>query len=772
GTDWTMPYYPSGILRNDSIIEFSGANLPDEGTEFTLTYKLKFDFGAKYYGEINLGYTNGYNKSSIELKLPAEFLPKSNNSLAPMFTRFTDNFTSTLGQTVFVLDYGLDGVSSWSDSNFIIYNEQELIDLYGNFSKGVSTGHPKVDFTDAPLTDSLVNITYGVKSQYDLSYGFQKIYKSFSDSVRLLHNNDASPKIIDELDAQLSTYVLRNSSLYISLDDSSEKTMLKLMNLPLLYNPEILINFTLDEIILDLIETFGNDFNNLTIESKYITNDGYYEFYSDPLIIPLNYSEISGDIINNIYSIQFNKDIQAIYDMVGADSVDLEITLHQVGNSSNFIPYVILEDFTYLSDTHLVENYDRRPLDTEGNFDGRAAVNTPHYYQVFSQPFIDGFYGDSPFDLIEGAEVTVGLQNLPNTTLVSLNNYNFNDLGDSETLLVNNTNFYMIPNIGMFIDTYNLDEPLYQDGYLDLYYGSGTEVDGEKQYTTSITMDYEGDSIADYKSLITDYTPTSWENIYNFTNKFITTGAITVEGRVFYHQIFDLDVDTNSSSTMDTIFPDYEKNIYFGVQLPENFDIAEVKSIGEPYTYSLSVQGFPVGNYKSEYITIDTSNSGSYTPSTNLLTVDTDYGYDYDENGTGYILFFKPVIDFSSYTDADNKLMVDYWINHEFAKGSDYFIHEDPEDPFTSQIEWDYSFVDVNTFHLHPDFTSTTSYSVEYTALEWEKFNQDYINDGDDVFTFQPTEYYNISILYTGDTTTEIFSIQYIVPEGQYKEDY
>ncbi len=30
GTDWTMPYYPSGLLCNDTIIRFSGGNLPDE----------------------------------------------------------------------------------------------------------------------------------------------------------------------------------------------------------------------------------------------------------------------------------------------------------------------------------------------------------------------------------------------------------------------------------------------------------------------------------------------------------------------------------------------------------------------------------------------------------------------------------------------------------------------------------------------------------------------------------------------------------------------
>ncbi|KKN43166.1 hypothetical protein LCGC14_0705920 [marine sediment metagenome] len=772
GTDWIMPYYPSGILANDSVIEFSGLNLPDEGTELTVTYKLKFDFGSNYYGKVSLGYSNDKNESSIELQLPAGFLPESSDSLAPMFTRFTDRFVSTVGQTEFNLDYGLNGISSWNDAYFIIYNEQELNDTYGSFTKGVTSGHPKITFSSAPPTGSLVNITYGVKSQYDLSYGFQKIGKSFSDSVRTIHNNYASPKIIDELDNQLSTYTFTNSSLYISLDNSSEKTMLKLMNLPLLFDPEIILNFTFDGIILDLIESFGDDFNNLTIESKYITNDGYYEFYSDPLIIPLNYSDISGDIVNNLYWEQYVKDIQAIYDMVGADSVDIEITLYQDGNSLNFIPYVILEGFTYLSDTHIVENYDRMPLDTDGNFDGRSVINTPHYYQVFSEPFIDGIYGDSPFDLMDGAEVTIGIKDLPNSTLVSLDNYNFTDLGDSETISVSATNFYMIPNLGLFSDTYNIDETLYQDGYLDLYYGSGTVINGEKQYTKSITMDYESGSIADYRSLITDYTPTSWENIYNFTNKFITTGKITVEGKVFYHQIFDLDVDINSSSIMDNIFPDYEKNIYFGVQLPDNFDVDDIKAVGSPYTYSLSVQGFPVGKYKDEYVVVDTADSGAYTPSSNILTADTDYKLEFDENGTAYILFFRPVIDLSTYTDAQNKLMVDYWINHEFAKSSDYLITEVPEDPFNSQIEWDYSFVDINTFHLHPDFTSTTNYSVEFTALEWEVFNQDYINDGEDIFTFRPVEQYNISVLYTGETSTDIFSVQYIVPQGQYLEDF
>ncbi|KKM17186.1 hypothetical protein LCGC14_1678300, partial [marine sediment metagenome] len=80
--------------------------------------------------------------------------------------------------------------------------------------------------------------------------------------------------------------------------------------------------------------------------------------------------------------------------------------------------------------------------------------------------------------------------------------------------------------------------------------------------------------------------------------------------------------------------------------------------------------------------------------------------------------------------------------------------------------------INTDTFRLHPDFTDDTSFNVEYFALEWEEFNANYIKDGEDIFTFQPIENYNVSVLYTGYTTSETFSVQYIVPEGQYKVDY
>ncbi|KKM96647.1 hypothetical protein LCGC14_1176010, partial [marine sediment metagenome] len=786
GTDWTSPYSPSGDLHDDSIILFSGINLPDDGSEFSVIYKLKFRYetGTNYV-IFTLGYTNDYNETSIELQLPQTLLPESDNSYSPMFTRFTDRFTSTADQTEFVLNYGLNGITIWDDY-FIIYNEEEL-ELFGEFTTGFSQGRPTLFFNPPGIPEfTEVEVIYGVKSQYELSYGFQKIDKFYSDSVRLIHNNDASQEIIDEINTDLSAHILGEPSLYISLDDSEEETILKLINLPLLYAPEINLNFTFDKVLLDIIESFGSDFNDLTIEFKYITNDGFYEFYSDPKIVPLDYVDgISPLILNDIFSIEYNKDLQAIYDMVGTDSVDVEISLSQVGESENYIPYIILEEYNYTSDTHIVESYDQMPLKKDGTFDIKTALNQPHYWQIFSRPFIGGYYGETPFDLMVDGEVTVALKDLPNSTLISLDtdgeDYAFDYWGSSKTLPINAENFYMIPNLAMFIDTYNIEETVYQDGYLDLYSGSGTEINGEQQYITNIFMDYASGSVPDYTSSILNNEPTSWEKNYDFANQFLTTDTITVSGRVFYHQVFDLDTDVNSASDINNLFPDYEQYIYFGAQLPDGLDIAEIRTVGKPYSYSLSVQGFPIGLYKDEYCTFDISdtNSGPFSPSSAQynLNPNTDFSFEYDEDGNAYILFFRPAIDLTSYTDSQNKIMIDYWVNHEFIYGYDYYIHEDREDNYISQIEWVYSYMDVvdintDTFRLHPDFTDDTSFNVEYYALEWKEFDENYIKDGEDIFTFQPIEYYNISVLYTGYTTSETFSAQYIVPEGQYKEDH
>ena len=144
GTDWTAPYYPSGILRNDSVIKFTGTNVPDEGTEFSVIYKLKFDFGTNKYGKITLGYTNEYNESSILLQLAEGFLPESNSSYSPMFTRFIQSCDGSTAN--YILDYSKQNAVV---SDFIIYNEKELESLNGGnpIGKAIVNNHLNVSFS-------------------------------------------------------------------------------------------------------------------------------------------------------------------------------------------------------------------------------------------------------------------------------------------------------------------------------------------------------------------------------------------------------------------------------------------------------------------------------------------------------------------------------------------------------------------------------------------------------------------------------------------------
>ncbi|KKL48663.1 hypothetical protein LCGC14_2323260, partial [marine sediment metagenome] len=199
GIDWNMPYNPSGILYNDSVIHFLEATLPDEGTELSVTYKLKFDFTGKSFGKITLGYSNDYNESSIEIQLPQGFLPESNKSYSAMFTRFNQSGAGLV--SVYSLDYGRQNAVL---SDFIIYNEAELETLNADYpiSKTIVSNHLEITFTQgAPNTP--FNVDYGVKSQYSLSYGFQKLNKSYSDSIRLMYNDTTAPKILDESNNEL-----------------------------------------------------------------------------------------------------------------------------------------------------------------------------------------------------------------------------------------------------------------------------------------------------------------------------------------------------------------------------------------------------------------------------------------------------------------------------------------------------------------------------------------------------------------------------------------
>ena len=819
-TDWTVPYSSSNDLQEQSTIAF-GTDEPDLGSEFTVIYNFTFNFNNnKDYGVIKLGPNEGNNvnvswvefdskESWIGPDLKESFLPASEDSISFMFGRYNQTITGDGVTKSFSLDYTINNVPEFNNSYFVIYNEEELPSIKSKALNG--SGYPRINFTDPPNNGQKVNVIYGVRSQYELGYGFQKIDKPYSDSIRLIYNNDGVQPIKDS-SGDKGTYDLEDSSLYIGLDNSPTETILELYDIPLLYGPELNCTFVLDPVIMDQINnTQVTDINTLSIKFYFAATGSYGSYYTDSNEVPLNYTDMQPDLESGSYLIHYNKDLQSIFDAFGFGSssiapeptyiydddgniigqsrqpssqpiissgLDIYISISQVGNNPNFIPYIIFEQFDYLCDEHFVEMYSRMPLDKERDLDVSAVINTPHYFQILSRPFIDGTgYGDSPFDLLNGSEITVALEGLPYSSLVALDgssgDYRFNYLGTMETLPINAENYYMIPNLALFTDVYNTDEVIYQDGFVNLYYGSGTEVKGEHDYFKRIYMDYKGSGVDDYESSVNGSgIPDSWEDMFNITDQFLSTQEIRVSGSVLYHQLFDLTTDYIDNSELENILDDIT-GVYFGVQIPDEVSIAHIRTVGEPYAYDLSIQGFPIGDYVDDtYCKIvpsgEVSRNFDERAEDDIMNSTVDYSLEFASNGSKYIVFYQPLTTVDNYS-LNNKIMVDYWAYHTFAEGFDYEITEDPLDPYVTTLDWDYEINSLTSFDMHPDFSIDTSFTVEFSALEWSSIDNNYLHNGDDTFTFQPIVKSNLSVMYYGDAN-ESFSILNIVPDNQFND--
>ncbi|MHA1280484.1 MAG: hypothetical protein ACTSQ8_25235, partial [Candidatus Helarchaeota archaeon] len=409
GKDWIIPYSASTDLRELSTIRFIN-NTPDVGTEFTIVYRFEFDFIDNYYGEFVLGPKSSVKVGWIDFNLAKNLLPDAEQSYLPAYARFIDYYNSTSSE--YTLNYGLANGDSNCSDNFIIYNEEELDNEFGIVKKTVIDNHLRLKFSAAPPLGT--KIIYGVRSQYQLGFGFQKIFGGYSDSIRLAYNDESFEKCIVNKDGEhLSALELSDPSLYIGLDDSSAETVLELYQIPLLYAPEINITFKLDPIIIDQIKNY-QDFSVLIFKFYFVVSGEYNSYYSDTIELRLNYAQISEKLDDNGgYSIRYNKDLQSIYDAFGESSLDVYISISQEG-TENFIPYVIMTRFDYLCDEHLLEMFDRMPRGKYGGLDVKSVINTPHYFQILTKPLRNSplypQFPDSPFNLLNNSEITVALE--------------------------------------------------------------------------------------------------------------------------------------------------------------------------------------------------------------------------------------------------------------------------------------------------------------------------------------------------------------------------
>ncbi|MHA2365074.1 MAG: hypothetical protein ACXAC7_14040, partial [Candidatus Hodarchaeales archaeon] len=290
--DWTNLYTDPSInsLQELSTINFTG-DTPDVGSEFSVIYEFIFDFSNNPFGLLSLGPSNQVNKSQILFEFSNGFLGKTENIVAPMYTRFIEMFDGSSSD--YTLKYSVQNNNDIN--NIIIYNEEDLIKL-GLTDKVISGDHLKIIFSNSPSIP--FNVSYGIRSQYNLGYGFQKLNQRSSDSIRLIYNDSAIPAVIDETNVILNTIKTEDPSLYIGLEDTEIETILELYNVPLLYAPELNITFKLDSIILDQINKLGT-FGELKFDIFFVSGTEFNSMYSDTISIPLDYNglveSISGD---------------------------------------------------------------------------------------------------------------------------------------------------------------------------------------------------------------------------------------------------------------------------------------------------------------------------------------------------------------------------------------------------------------------------------------------------------------------------------------------
>ncbi|MEJ2251051.1 MAG: hypothetical protein P8Y97_15540, partial [Candidatus Lokiarchaeota archaeon] len=442
------------------------------------------------------------------------------DSYSPMFIKYCDKIEGNGVINSFTLNYSIQGISSFNE-NFIIYNEEELEQQYSSITTTISDGYPQITFTGQVPNENFT-VIYGVKSPYNIGYGFQKEHKPYSNSIRLIRNNEASQPIINKDDNSIESTMVEDPSLFIGLDNSQEVTTIEIQSIPLLYAPEINISFILDPIIINQIKRF-NSFETLKISTEFVTNDGQDVYFNDLTNLVLDYQELQDDLnTDGSYSFIYNKDLQALYEMLGPNNFDIRIRFSQTGKIDNSISYLIISKIEYLCDDHIFEMYDVMPT-KNGKTDYASLINTNHFLSITGTDFFT-----EPFNLLHDSEITVGLNDLPNSTLVNLKggNQGFNYLGSSETYQLSQDNPYGFENLGMFTDLYNLNEEVVQDGYINLFYGDGTESNGERYLYTTHNMESIG-THSDYGSYIDvdngiNY-PISWEDQFEVTNKFLTT---------------------------------------------------------------------------------------------------------------------------------------------------------------------------------------------------------------------------------------------------------
>ncbi|MHA1280271.1 MAG: hypothetical protein ACTSQ8_24115, partial [Candidatus Helarchaeota archaeon] len=277
GIDWV------NAPDKDSTIIWTGTgDLPKDGTEFDVYYEFTFNFENKNYGLIQLGGNESKRRSkngAITLDIPK--LPLSEKMRQPLYLEYE---IIGNGSASYVIPYTFsDTADPWADGSIILNNETELSKQYSIIKNVNDDGYPVITFEGGLPYNKHFSI--GLHSGYKLGYGFQTKGGLKSRSIRQIYNNENKDIITSS--GIIEPYELNNPALYIGLDKQYDTT-LQLYSIPLLYAPEVRMDFVFDEYLMSLLKDRGSEMKDLKIKFSYVISGEYENSYTDSILIPVD----------------------------------------------------------------------------------------------------------------------------------------------------------------------------------------------------------------------------------------------------------------------------------------------------------------------------------------------------------------------------------------------------------------------------------------------------------------------------------------------------
>ncbi|GAH68133.1 unnamed protein product, partial [marine sediment metagenome] len=234
----------------------------------------------------------------------------------------------------------------------------------------------------------------------------------------------------------------------------------------------------------------------------------------------------------------FNINLQPIYAVKGYTTIDIAVEFMSFTNRTDSLQYIIINKFNLQSDDIILKTVDKPATDRRGKFDVKRFLNSNHWIQIFTADLKD------TYNVPDGSWMTIGVEGFDGfgelrkiTQDLDTKEISFTSQGveyNFQSLASDNGDRRLVDSIGFHLDCYDIEEPLYLEGLVNLYKGKGMHYDGatevqNKEYAMNWPYD---DYVIDIDSF--DASEYNSENFF-LSKTPITDGAIYIDGSIYMH---------------------------------------------------------------------------------------------------------------------------------------------------------------------------------------------------------------------------------------------